>query len=926
MAYNTILPGAWELTKEIEHTIYALRVPTPFYQVAQTLANDAQRGGHRRYRSVPVRSLDPLIAASFPQIIQTARSAWLGDSKPWLFATEKLPDLSLLSLFVKAWLKEEFSCIKDVDSRVDKLKDDSWSWDENPITYPNPYDIDTRYSVLPDYLAKLFLENQPIPFRWHYDKKSNEFQEKELTFYRVVRLQQGAELMSWPPTNTSCGSKEAPVSFVIKFQLQTVPWRKEPIISHQLSLRRWLTKTVKYVPYKGMNVYIGDNRRWLNGKEQPFSFIPLKMKWNNESLQWHKVIQELSYFNDSRLPEPNELKLNPQYKSNDSQTGIQTAIAYHSQYDRKSLCKAGVGTIDLASLDEAIKERLPLRRVGEGVKVSTTFKSLWKLEKKKRDQSTERRGNGNRRKEEKKGPKSPEESDTPMVRPTIAQQAFRECKNTPDTILILYDTQSCRDKLIQEMGNLLSWSPQGEPTEYTTPGGGTGEEQIYQGDFGSLCIKTQHVGDTTNQLDLNSNNNRVAAINERVNNIRQFVPEVPQDKLWGALVEIPPKNKKKPNQDPKLALRIGLMKAGYANQHLYGLEDGKKKDNDTHLVQRAILDLFRQFGVLPKPKEEIDGIDPHIWLTCFYVIRRTKKTTSNNQSLTVVLMVRVHPITAKVEVTLSSGCKEKITWLSYPKALKHLLNERWDPDSVADEIAPEGDEETNSNEKQKEQNACNQFVTECLRDCLYTPIDKENQPRVLFMVSAQNARKLLPWLQNPNVPNDFPNFMQNIPKSKRNRLWLVRVRDNTNDEVPVNRVQTKEVKNFGGRTSGVFCWENICDNEEKEIFLSLREGLDTEQNLLRTSESRLENGSKEAGSRPILEIAILHNPEIEAERLACFVHSLRKRWPYFSSYVSLPFPFPFAKKAKEYAVSAQDEPEDEPEDEPNEPVQLTLFD
>lgn len=34
MPYQTILPGAWELTKEIEHQIYALRVPPLFQQVA----------------------------------------------------------------------------------------------------------------------------------------------------------------------------------------------------------------------------------------------------------------------------------------------------------------------------------------------------------------------------------------------------------------------------------------------------------------------------------------------------------------------------------------------------------------------------------------------------------------------------------------------------------------------------------------------------------------------------------------------------------------------------------------------------------------------------------------------------------------------------------------------------------------------------
>ncbi len=297
------------------------------------------------------------------------------------------------------------------------------------------------------------------------------------------------------------------------------------------------------------------------------------------------------------------------------------------------------------------------------------------------------------------------------------------------------------------------------------------------------------------------------------------------------------------------------------------------------------------------------------------MIRRIRKTTGNNQSLTVVLMVRVNPITAKVEVALSSLCKDEITWLSYPKALQNLLNEKWDPDSVADEIAPEGDEQTDSTEKQREERACNEFVTKCLRDCLYTPIEKEEKSRVLFMVAAQNARKLLPWLKNHNVPTDLsPHMKLNMIKSERECLWLVRVRDKTNGEIPVNIVPSEKFKIRTGRATGVFCWNNICDKEKQEIFLSKREGLDTEKYALILPKLRLENGRDEAESAPILEIAILHNPKIEAKKLACFVHSLRKRWPYFSGDVSLPFPFPFAKKAKEYAMSAQDEPEDEPED------------
>jgi hypothetical protein len=53
--------------------------------------------------------------------------------------------------------------------------------------------------------------------------------------------------MSWPPHPVSLIEKNeevgtADISFVIRFKLQTVPWRREPIIYHQLSIRRWIVE------------------------------------------------------------------------------------------------------------------------------------------------------------------------------------------------------------------------------------------------------------------------------------------------------------------------------------------------------------------------------------------------------------------------------------------------------------------------------------------------------------------------------------------------------------------------------------------------------------------------------------------------------------------------------------------------------------
>ena len=102
----------------------------------------------------------------------------------------------------------------------------------------------------------------------------------------------------------------------------------------------------------------------------------------------------------------------------------------------------------------------------------------------------------------------------------------------------------------------------------------------------------------------------------------------------------------------------------------------------------------------------------------------------------------------------------------------------------------------------------------------------------------------------------------------------------------------------------------------RSLYLSVRKALYTERGttILQKNQSRLDNGSRQPGRARILEIALIHHPEIKGDKLAHFVHSLRSRWPYFANDVSLPLPFPFAIKAKEYAISTKD-PVESPETE-----------
>jgi hypothetical protein len=695
--------------------------------------------------------------------------------------------------------------------------------------------------------------------------------------------------MSWPPypvplieRNQHLGT--ADISFVISFKLQTVPWRKEPIVYHELSIRRWLTQPLERIPYRGATAYIGDNRRWLDGTRQPFCFIPLQIKRLGTEARWSRAISELLTINDSPLPEPDNLASTPTYnwsEINENARGIQAAIAYDTRHRGKPPCLAGVSPRDLASLDCAIQERLSMiQRIGEAVKIQDKQRDFWKF---------------------KISPK------TPMLRSEIATHAtFCLSDNAPSTILILWETRECKDALIAAICELLSLHQVGKTKIYKTNNTLQGEATIYSNEFASICIKTQHVQDLTQRFDIppskkvkDRQRKRNQFMDERIKQIQASLPK--PEGLSGALIEIKPKKSFFPAEsDPKLALRIGVMQAGYVNQHLHALTGRKKSDRNR--IVRAVSDLLRQFGVLPPQLIDIqkDGIDPHMWLICFYVLRRTKKTTANNKATTGALMVRVNPVTGIVQVTTHSLFP---TWLSYPAALEYLLSEKWDTEPY---IAADIDDEEKSSDRKIEQQFFNDLVTKCLRDCLSTPIEQEHNPRVLFMAEAQNARRILTWLKNLDLPtNDLPKELKRgMKESEINRLWFVRLRVAENGEVPVAIVEGSP----GSSSSSVFCWQNVCDSNTTAIYLSIRKPLTTEQgkNTLQRQQSRLDNGSLQAGSRKLLEIAVVHNPDIEPNKLACFIHNLRRRWPYFADDVSLPFPFRFATLAKEYAVSAKD--------------------
>jgi hypothetical protein len=594
--------------------------------------------------------------------------------------------------------------------------------------------------------------------------------------------------------------------------------------------------------------------------------LPVKKRPGGEPL-WPRAVSELLLMNDSPLPDPKELVKQPKHNWSafgQEPEGIQIAIAYDTRHRGNAPCLPGVSPLDLASIDRAIQNQIeqsnfPIQRVGEAKKISGRSLPFWEP--------------GQPKKRGDKSPKNPDDLSTPMLRPKIAAPAvFSSAENPLHTILILWETKECRDALISEICKLLSLSQKGDTQIYKLEV--QGEKTIYESPLGSLQIKTQHVEDLTQRLDLDSasvktNNRQKQRVNLIEERVLQIVSSLPTaEGISGALIEIKPKKSFFPREsDPKLALRIGAMQAGYVNQHIHAVTAHNKKGeeyeirNSPNRVQKAVSDLLRQFGILPAPIIDLekDGIDPNLWLTCFQVLRRTRKTTASNAPATVALMVRVNPLTGSVQVTTPSLFP---TWVSYPVGLGHLIKEKWDSDSDVDEITGDSGEEQQSSDKKREQQFLNKFVADCLRDCLNTSIEKDKIPSVLFMAEAQNARKMLAWLQNPKLPaNNLPDELKrHMTESEQNRLWVVRLRIAGEGEVPVCIVKDSP----GSRTSGLFCWDGVCDSPENALYLSMRKGLTTEQGLLRRLQSRLDNGSKQPGNPKPLEIAVVHSPGIEA--------------------------------------------------------------
>jgi hypothetical protein len=767
---------------------------------------------------------------------------------------------------------------------------------ESFFTQPLPSQTssdDILFQAIPNYLARLFEAYRQIQFTT---------EQQPLNFYRVATCGPGADLISFPPRATGDSNSRFPryISFVIQIRLRTLQGRTAPLIYCGLGVRRWLTyplwlannESPNRVPGSGVSIYAGNRFRWLDGEEQELSIIPIKLYRGGEAPYLHRALSQLIR-DTNYLPSAVDIASNSlpgSWEGNPER--MITAIAYHSRLGNHP-CKPGVSPKDIGILNAHIAQHLPLRRAGDIVPIPIT-----------RSQRT--------------SPQNREESNVVMHRPSVASRSLFMSRFPLETILILYLNPRTKNELVEEIRTVFKLNRELRVSETETPLGimRTVEYASELGDLFRIKIQTlggEELVKPLSLLDVDRipDSRAIEAAKERVEFFKTVVPK-PIGRS-GAILEIFEEDDYEDNTDPYKASKIALMQMGYVNQRIHPLaaETEEEQEGDEARVRNAVTDLLSQAGVLPEQHfiREDDSVPEKMWLTCCLVIRHTSTTTWSELPSLVVVMVRANPFLGEVEFTTPALKKQNQGdrgWVSSWEIYNHLLTENWDSQLYEDS----GEEDLSLEEtadEERDQRLLNQFLANCLKDCLTTPINNESKPHVLFMMDGQNARSTFKWLQNPKLRcGEFPNALRRHIQLQdyQKRLHIVRclTKGSTLETPPWNPIG----RNPGSRHYGLYSWRNVGDDPDREIYLGLRKLLDSEQGVLKVNQSRLDSGKRSAGNPPLLEYDVVHS-SFDTLTLIRFLERLRNRWAYFSGTTSLPFPFPYAKHARDYAISLKDE-------------------
>ncbi len=861
--HSLITPCAYEPDPGVGPWVEDVHVTTFAEQWRSELTDLSALGWRSRepFAGLPVRKLDSLLRAVAPGMLATGRGAAADSTVPWLYAREPLPTDVVLPAFLSwvAALRPESEHLAATRRVLDAVRETEPEWsacaveltgtDVSPGGTAAPHQ--RLYTLLPELLALRLAER---PFRAEGATVD--------MWFRAIRLEHGAELVSWPPETFRKNGVDHRYSARLGITLHTVPFSPSFRVHVSSGIRRWSTRSPIWVPGgRGATVLFdlpvpwdderGESRRRLVGNTMKFSAAEGRCTWRGHSPV--EIIDELDIVR--RYPKPEDLIADPRAWLA-GQGGVRAAVVHSTAMGSHEI---GTGLMpgERADLDNWVEAGLRpwLRRVPSLERAFRVNKPVLL-------------------------PKVPKTD--PVRRAEVDLRAVSARRETLRTVLageplhvdIVTAYPETREHLLRQLALLLGVTELGEGDLRRWWVDGL-EVDILLSDA-SFLTTTLKTSSEAHLEDTEALRARRAAVAARYP-LRAGRPGL-------ALIEIPGADRfTVPGTDPKLALRLGFADTRRLAQFIQ-LADNETADPATR-AEAACRDGLRQLGATSTPAHRAGAAVPaNLQYVALWVVRR-QGAAKSKRAVRQLIAVRVRP--ADPEHPVRAWDDRVQEWVPYADFLLSVATGSPAGDRSASRLSVE-DERAD--------------IERRVRAILFQVRDRPT----LLLANVGNLRDSWRWLSNGTLVRDKLGFAGEPDQrlgAFGEHLRVVLLRDrNSRDEVPQWYAPGKDNDTPG---FGVGLWASQDAARDNRVFASTA---DVPKNFPKVPRGlRKLTGGQGAGRAPTvsawnpqyLELTVLGCPGHDGAAVwAAIAHQLR----FHDDYVPLarPLPMHLAMLAEEY--------------------------
>ncbi|MFE2043784.1 pPIWI_RE module domain-containing protein [Streptomyces sp. NPDC059477] len=715
---------------------------------------------------LPVKRLNALLRSTAPGLVATGRGAGSSSEVPWFYATEEMP-AELVAPLLASWVMtlppdtdpdpgraaEHHAALDGalalIDQHSPRWRHESVDLAAAELSAGGTARPDRRlYHLLPEWVgAKLAAR----PLR---------LDGIDLSFRQVTR-DQGVELVSWPPRQYVRGKRTWYYSALVTVTVQTVPFTERFRVHVSYGIRRWETGAPVRLPEgQGATVLLDAPLPWP-GAQAPRSRLAVNslavdrglgtLSWTRQSLV--EVLPQLDILR--AYPKPSELVAEAATWLG-GRDGVAAGIVHSTAMDDHRV-GAGLMPLERSLLDRWVEDALRpfLRRVPDYGRAHHKRRPVLLPTS---------------------PPKDPQQREQRAQERVLARRAAVRAAldGQPLRVDVLWQTEETRDALVDA---LCSWL--GLPADTGIADGADEPDRTdkeYEWRFGDLRVnvRVRSLESLGAPLEIirRSGWSRAQVLADAVRERGARIAEGlgPAGGTFGlALVETlgPGRFRRRPDADPKAALRLGCAEADRVSQFIVVPEDAEGP-----LAIRAgsaVADGMRQLGAVVPPEQQLDEKLPDDlqYLALWHVRRQVSGPTRKAAERLVALRIRpgdaVHPVRG-----WDDARKE---WVPYPRLLITFATDSALVDPRPGPVVRAAGEQSDEVERQ-------------IRSLLFQVRDRPT----LVLANSGNLRAAWPGLSNGDVVKDMITFRGEEPVRLALHgadLRMVLVRDtNSRDETP----------------------------------------------------------------------------------------------------------------------------------------------